>query len=263
MNDLSEKEQLEALRAWWAEYRAVILSGVAIGVISIFGLNQYRANVEQSAVAASVLFEDVMEATARGNLDAAEKATETLFSEYESSVYADEARLALARLYMDFGRDKDAADALQTLVDSSSSDEISLVARLRLAKILLYQAKAQEALDLIAGNDDTAFSSRFSEILGDAHAALGQYAEAEAAYRAALEDNPLARTVDRDLVQLKINDLPAVNESADSESEATVSIDLATPSPTDTAAGETEENDADTGEAQLDPANESDSGELQ
>ncbi len=257
MNDLSEKEQLEALRAWWAEYRTVILSGIAIGVIFIVGLNLYRSNVEENAIASSVLFEDVMEATARGNLDAAEVAAEQLFSEHESTVYAAEARLALARLYMDFGRDEDAAAVLRVLVDRSAKDEISLLARLRLAKILLYQAKAQEAVDLVKGQTDSAFKSRFNEVLGDAYVTLGSYADAEAAYQAALEDNPSARTVDLNLVQLKINDLPGVNDSSDSESEATVSIDLDSQPAVATPAGETEASD--TGVEDAAPAENDDS----
>ena len=56
---------------------------------------------------------------------------------------------------------------------------------------------------------DTAFAARFSELLGDAWVALEDYEAAEAAYIAALNDNPQTPTVDTDVIQLKINDLPA------------------------------------------------------
>jgi hypothetical protein len=50
-------------------------------------------------------------------------------------------------------------------------------------------------------------------LLGDAYHATGRYAEAEVAYIAALNDNPLAPTIDPELIQLKINDLPEPGEA--------------------------------------------------
>ena len=121
---------------------------------------------------------------------------------------------------MDNGRDEDAARTLRALVDSDPDNEISLVGRLRLAKVLLYQDRAEEVVQLVDGLPESAFSARFNEVLGDAHVALGNYSAAEAAYIAALNDNPQARTVDVSLIQLKLNDLPAVGEPVDSPAAA-------------------------------------------
>ena len=214
MNDLSEKEQIDAIRAWWKENGNYVVGGVIIGIVTIFGWKQYEAHVSDEQVAASVLFEDVMGATGRGNIDAAVEAAARLFSEHEGTAYAGQARLALARLYMDNGRDEDAAGVLREVVASDPDKAITLVARLRLAKILLYQDKAQEVVGLLEGQADSAFAARFSEALGDAYFALGDFARAETAYFAALNDDPAAPTVDRNLVQLKINDLPSLAETA-------------------------------------------------
>jgi predicted negative regulator of RcsB-dependent stress response len=214
VNDLSEKEQIEALRAWWKDNGNYVVAGVIIGVIVIFGWKQYQGNVTQGQVEASVLFEDVMAATGRGNVDEAVSAAEQLFADYDGTEYAAQARLALARLYMDNGRDEDGASVLRQVIDANTDEPLSMVARLRLAKILLYQDKAQEVVDLLDGQPDSAFSARFSEALGDAYVALGDYAKAQAAYVAALADDPAAPTVDRNLVQLKINDLPSTDESS-------------------------------------------------
>lgn len=249
MEDLSEKEQLEALRAWWAENGSYVMGGIIVGMLIIFGWNQWQSTRTETAIAASTLYEDVMDGAGRSNLDAASTAAEQLFSGYPDTPYAAQARLAMARLYMDNGRDQDAADVLRPLADSGTVDELALVARLRLAKILLYQDKAADVIDLVKDMPETAFAARFSEVLGDAYVALGSYAEAEAAYVAALNDNPLARTVDTALIQLKLNDLPA---PGDAGNEATLPEEAAVgdePAGGDAEPPAAETSDEDTGEA--------------
>jgi predicted negative regulator of RcsB-dependent stress response len=236
VNDLSEKEQLDALRAWWAENGSYVMGGIAVGIVVIFGWNSWQQGIAEEEVAASTLFEDVMEASARGFIDSAIPPAESLFAEYPDSPYAAQARLALARLYMDRGRDQDAADVLRPLAESAADDELTLVARLRLARILLYQERPEEVIALASGQPETAFAARFNEILGDAHAALGQYSEAEAAYIAALNDNPLAPTVDATLIQLKINDLPAPDQAA---APVDAEVQVEEPMPADDADDET------------------------
>ena len=83
----------------------------------------------------------------------------------------------MAKLYMEKGRDQDAADTLNTLVTTRANSELKMVGRLRLAKVFLYQEKHQEMIELLAGFDDTSFAARYDELLGDAYAALGQIAE--------------------------------------------------------------------------------------
>jgi predicted negative regulator of RcsB-dependent stress response len=217
VEDLSEKEQLDAMRAWWAENGSYVIAGVFVGVITIFGWNSWQSSIANAEVEASRLYEEVMVATGRSNLDAASIAADRLKAEYADTAYAAQAGLAMARLYMDTGRDQDAADTLTDLVGSNPDREIALVARLRLAKILLYQDKAQEVVDLVEGQTDSAFAARFNEVKGDAYVALGNYAEAQASYIAALNDDPAAPTVNPSLVQLKINDLPLFDDSTEPE----------------------------------------------
>jgi len=217
VEELSEKEQLEALRTWWADNGNYVIAGVFVGVITIFGWNRWQSSIANAEIEASTLYEEVMVATGRSNLDAASLAADRLYAEYADTAYAAQAGLAMARLYMDTGRDQDAANTLADLIGSNPDQEIALVARLRLAKILLYQDKAQEVVDLVEGQSGSAFTSRFNEVKGDAYVALGNYAEAQASYAAALNDDPAAPTVDLNLVQLKINDLPLFDDTTEPE----------------------------------------------
>ena len=114
---------------------------------------------------------------------------------------------------MDKNRDEDAADILRELLELSGNEELKHVGRLRLARILLYQDKPQEVLDLLAQQDAAAFNALNAELMGDAYLALGRIAEAGDAYRRALADSSQVPTIDRALVQMKLADLPvAVSE---------------------------------------------------
>ena len=93
----------------------------------------------------------------------------------------------------------------------------------RLAKVLLYQGKPQEVVDLFDASMAEAFMSRYNEVLGDAYVALEQYDDAADAYAIALSDNPQVPTVDLTLVQMKLNDLP--EEGAEPAVDETLSTE--------------------------------------
>lgn len=217
---LSEKEQLEAIRGWWRENGRYIISGVVIGVGLLLGWNYWTGQKAESALRASEVYESLVNEVGRGNTDAARSFASDLYDNYGSTVYARQARLAMARLFMDNGRDEDAANELKALLQSDRDSETAMVGRVRLARILLYQDKPQEAIELLQGYNDTAFAARYSETLGDAYAALGRSDDARDAYTLALADNPNAPTVNRTLVQMKINDLPRADANVAAGSPA-------------------------------------------
>jgi predicted negative regulator of RcsB-dependent stress response len=228
VNDLSEKEQLEEMRAWWSENGRFVMGGVVLGVAIIFGWNQWRASIEATQLEASNLFEEVMTAVGNGDADAAELAADYLFENYQQTVYPDQTRLAMARLYMDKGRDQDAV----------------LLGRLRLAKVLLFQNKPDEVVELLKDRGESGFTARYSEVLGDAYVAQGNYAEAQTAYLLALGEQPALQTIDNNLVQLKLNDLPDLDELAETSAAIEAAIDE----------GEVADEPEDSGEAVEAPA---------
>lgn len=213
MNDLSEKEQLDELHSWWQENRAWVIGGIAIGLLAIFGTRMYQQQQLNNALQASARYELLVNEVADDKLEPASEIASAIFAENGNTVYASQARLAMARMYMDRGRDADAAGVLRPLAESRGDDPLRLVARLRLAHVLLYQDKPQEALDLLKMPDDSAFAARFNEVIGDAHYALGNMAEAGAAYQAVLADTAAQQTVNTQFVRMKLDDLPDLSET--------------------------------------------------
>jgi len=207
---LSEKEQIDQIRSWWSEYGGYVIFGVAAGALLLFGVNYYKSSKLAAQTEASALYESLANHVVNGDLDDAEVVADELGTTYANTIYAAQSKLGLARLYMDKNRDQDAADALRELLDGAASDELKQIARLRLARILLYQDKPEEVIDLLEGQDSPAFAAAYSEALGDAYHASGRIADAQAAYQRVLLDPLSQGTVDQQLVQWKALDLPEV-----------------------------------------------------
>lgn len=248
---LSEKEQIDQMRAWWSEYGRYVIAGVVIAVGLLVGFNQYQSSKLDAQVEASELYETLAVHVSEGDLDEAEAVADNLANNYANTTYAAQSKLAMARLYMDKNRDQDAADVLGELLALRGNDELKHIGRLRLGRILLYQDKAEEVVDLLAANELGAFTALTHELLGDAHAALGDVEAAAAAYSKALADPSPAPTINRGLVQMKLADLPdaeAVAEAAESGPGAVAdgaaieeqSEDADDPEPTEAEVGEAE-----------------------
>ena len=228
MDDLqSEKDQIEEMRAWWAEYGRYVIAGVVLAVGLLVGYNQYQGNKLEAQVEASQLYELLAVNVSDGNVEEADAAADELATDYANTSYAALSKLAMARLYMDKSRDQDAATALRELDAMRGNRELRHVGRLRLARILLYQDKPQEVIDLLTTQEDPAFKGLYSEALGDAYAALGQIEAAAEAYRVALADT--TQTVNRGIVQMKLVDLPDAPPAADAIGEEAAEAEESAP----------------------------------
>jgi predicted negative regulator of RcsB-dependent stress response len=212
---ISEKEQIEQIRAWWSEYGGYVIGGLGLGIALLVGWNYWQNSKLEAELAGSAMYESLTNHVVEGKLEEAEIVAADLAATYANTPYAGQARLAMARLYMDKNRDQDAVDTLQELIDSDAGEELKGVARARLARIMLYQGNAQAVVDLLEGQPSAAFASIYNELLGDAYEALGRAEDARTAYQAVMLD-PLAQaTVDQEMVQWKTLDLPDTGDAAD------------------------------------------------
>jgi predicted negative regulator of RcsB-dependent stress response len=206
---LSEKEQIEQMRSWWSDYGRYVIAGVVLGGSVLFGINYYQSSKAAAELEASTLYDELTNEVVDEDLDMAEIVTRRLQSDHAESAYTAQAMLAMARLYMDINRDQDAASMLNDLLVGAADDEFKKVARLRLAKLYLYQDKPDEALALLASeSEDAAFSARYADAMGDAYVALGRIDEARDAYERALSEPNQQATINQSFVQLKLLDLP-------------------------------------------------------
>jgi predicted negative regulator of RcsB-dependent stress response len=217
---ISEKEQIEQIRAWWSEYGGYVIGGLGLGIALLVGWNFWQNSKLEAELAGSAMYESLTNHVVEGKLEEAEIVAADLAATYADTPYAGQARLAMARLYMDQNRDQDAVDTLQELIDSNAGEELRGVARARLARILLYQGNAQAVVDLLEGQTSAAFGSIYNDLLGDAYEALGRTEDARTAYQAVMLDPMSQATVDQQLVQWKTLDLTEVGETTDASEPA-------------------------------------------
>ena len=216
MDDLiSEKEQIEQLRTWWSEYGGYVIGGLGLGIALLVGWNYWQNSKLGAELAGSAMYESLTNHVVEGKLEEAEIVAADLAATYANTPYAGQAKLAMARLYMDQNRDQDALDTLQELLDSNAGEELKGIARARLARILLYQGNAQAVVDLLEGQESAAFAAIYNDLLGDAYEALGRPEDARTAYQAVILDPLSQATVDQQFVQWKTLDLPESGDAAD------------------------------------------------
>jgi predicted negative regulator of RcsB-dependent stress response len=212
MDELSDKEQLEQIRAWWRENGWYVFGGIGLGILLLVGWNQYGAWQERRLADSAALYQGLYDAALQDNIGDAESLLTQLRDDYARSAYADQGGLLMARMYFRLGDPRRAAGELRHVMDSTRDREMSLIARLRLARVLVYLEEYNEALTLARVGEPGHMAARFSELRGDIHTALGEYDAARGAYMQALVE-PGAELLDRTLLQLKLNDLPAAVES--------------------------------------------------
>ena len=228
MDDLlSEKEQIEQIRSWWSEYGGYVIGGLGLGIAVLAGYNYYQSSKLEAQLEGSAMYESLTQHVVSGSLEEAEIVASELGTEYADTSYAAQAKLAMARLYMDKNRDQDAIDVLKELLANPADEATKSVARARLARLLAYQGKSQEVIDLLEGQESEAFAAIYNELLGDAYHALGRIEDAQAAYQRVLLDPISQATVDQQLVQWKALDLPepVAEEPAAAEPQTPESMD--------------------------------------
>jgi predicted negative regulator of RcsB-dependent stress response len=202
----TEEQQVEAIKKWLSENGWSIVVGFAVGIGCVFGWNGWQSYQTAQFREASVLFQEILEATQNGKEESVSKTSQRIKENYGDSPYAVYASFFLAKQGVETGDLETARKELEAILAESSEPVMKNLARVRLLKVLLAEGKASEALALINGLEGSArarFEAAFQELKGDAYVALGQEREARTAYKKAIEFGRKSR-----FLNLKIEDLP-------------------------------------------------------
>lgn len=214
---LTEKEQLDRIKQWWRENGWFLIGGMAIAVVGYFGYNQYQAYRDARAEQAAELYIRLQQ-TIEDDRPGGDELLAQLRAEYPDSPYTHHASLLIAREML-ITNPARAADELRSVMNNSEDPGLAFIARLRLARVLAYQQNYAQALDVLSVPDPGQFAARLNEIKGDIHAAMGETEAARTAYTLALTA-PGADGVDRNFVQMKLNELRAAPAAGAAEDDA-------------------------------------------
>jgi predicted negative regulator of RcsB-dependent stress response len=222
VEDLTDNEREEQLRRWWSDNWAWIIGGVALGLAILGGWQYWQRHQLQVAEQDEAGYLAVVESLDNNNRDAAVQQATELQKRRPDSPYADQADLALARAAVERREFDEAARLLRGVVDRSKDAELRLVAKTRLARVLVEQGKHDEALALLDVSQAGAFAALVHEIRGDAFAAKGDAAQARTEYDAAIKASTPQSGIDSVFVELKRDALvpPAPAPAADAPTAA-------------------------------------------
>lgn len=206
----TEEQQVEALKAWWAENGKAVVGGIVLGVGIIGGWSFWQGRAENRAVAASDAYSETMTAVTSGDGATVTALADVLTDEHGGTLYAAYASFAAARVAVEEG-DLDAAAArLAWVVEEAPQDDVRLIATLRLARVEGALGKGEAGLERLPSEYPETFTGLVEEARGDLLAASGDAAGARAAYEKAQASGNI---VDANALTMKINEL-AVTESA-------------------------------------------------
>lgn len=205
-DNLSEKEQIELIKAWLRANVPWILAGIAVGGLAIGGWRWWGGHTDQLALQAGAQYQQALMAFNAGDKARGLALVDDLERDHAGSPYTDQANLAAARVLVESNELERAAQRLQTVESKSHDPELAMIAKLRLARVQISLGKSDQALATLGPPPTGAFAARYHEVRGDAYYAKGDKAAALDEYRAARSAaGPAA--AENDVLNLKINDL--------------------------------------------------------
>jgi len=199
-------EQSELVQKWLRENGLSIVAGIAIGLVGIFGWQQWRNHQARNESSAAQLYKLAKVAMAAGKTDMASQLTDQLMKGYAKSTYAVFAVSDRAKQQVQ-AKQLDKAEASLAWAEGHAADvALKSLTQLRMAQVELSRdngAAALATLDRIPANTYQGLSQ---ELRGDALVKLGRADDARKAYQAALaalkEQAP-----QRGVLQMKLDDL--------------------------------------------------------
>ena len=212
----SEEENTEFLGSLWDSYKYYFLIGLVSVVTGILGWEFWLESKAENQQKASDLYEAFIEERNDEKKDVYKELnqlSEEIINTFPNTLYADLVSFHLAKLEVEKGNFIKAEKNLRWIIEKHSSkwsdgfDPIEVTARQRLARVLIANKRAQEAINLL--NSTSNLDSTSFEIRGDAQNELGLIGQAKVSYLQAIESTNnqyLKSLLKMKLADLKIED---------------------------------------------------------
>lgn len=201
----TDEEKVEAIKRWWKENGTSVIAGLAIGLGGVFGWQSWGSYKDRVGAEAALAFNQLVAAVDRGDKASAGKQAELIRKDYDNS-YAVFAAMAEARVKLDEGDAERAISHLEWAAQNAGNPSLKQLVQLNLARLLVNQGELDAAEKLVT-SEQGGFAGELAVIRGDIAFARGDRAAAAAAYTQAMT----LEVSDRNLLQMKLDDLAATN----------------------------------------------------
>ncbi|MDF4004989.1 tetratricopeptide repeat protein [Luteibacter sp. PPL201] len=199
-------EQGERVQQWLRKNGVSIAVGIALGLVLIFGWQQWKSHRAGHEQAAASEYSALQAAVAQKRTNEIDLRTENLMKDYADTAWSVFAVGERAQRSVMAGQLDKAAGDLAWARAHAGDDTLTALFALREAQLKYAQGKPQDAISALDAMKGQAFASLVAELRGDALVKLGRADDARKAYQAAIaamDENAPQRGV----VQTKLDDL--------------------------------------------------------
>ena len=199
-------EQSELVQKWLRDNGVSIIAGIVIGLVGIFGWQQWRNHQARNEGQASQLYQQMQIAQASGKPDTASQLTDQLMKDYAKSPFTVFAVSERAKQQVQAKQLDKAEASLKWAESHATAPALKSLTLLRIAQVELARDNGKEALATLDHIPADSYQGLAQELRGDVLVKLGRSDEARKAYQAALlalgEEAP-----QRGALQMKLDDL--------------------------------------------------------
>lgn len=204
---LTDEEQLDKLRNWWARNGLALVVSVVVAVLIVVGWRWYSAHRSDTVARTSDLYVDYLAATGaeRETIEA------TLASEFPDSSYHVLMLLRDAKALADA---EDAAGALAKLEAALAikpGQPLDDLIRLRIARLQQQLDQTSAALETLSRVKSLGFRALVLELKGDIHMANNERDLAREAYAAAMAE--VGEGARRPILEMKAADTAGADDA--------------------------------------------------
>ena len=214
MVDKLDFESQDQAKRLWQKYGLKLILLILIVLIAIIIWQYFDKRMLEKEAAASQLYQNMTVIMQNSGADNASVKTQAkqLIQLYPKSIYADFARLMLAKAAISQNALSKAKSWLTPVAEHSQNANLQIIAKLRMARIEIALGQSQTALELLKTVQSKAYALSVNRISGFAYYTQKDYAQAKLAWQKALQyaNKPALAAIKR-LLQMEIDSLAALN----------------------------------------------------
>ena len=204
---LDEHEQGELVQKWLRENALAIAAGIGLGLVLIFGWQQWKVHRSTQGAAAAAQYQALTEAVEAKKPDDALKVAQAIRTDHPKSAYAVLAALQQAHIAISKNDLATALPALEWARQNAGNESLQNLVALRVARVKLAEGDADAAIKLVDALPAGTFETLAGGLRGDALLKLGRTEEARTAYQQALAKAGDQAPQGHSVLQMKLDDL--------------------------------------------------------
>ncbi|MBB6246609.1 tetratricopeptide repeat protein [Rhodanobacter sp. A1T4] len=205
-DEYDKYEQSELVQKWLRENGLSIVVGIAIGLVGIFGWQQWRNHQARNESNAAQLYKLAQVSLAANKPEAASAITDQLMKDYEKSPYAVFAATDRAKQQVQAKQLDKAEASLDWAATHATDPALKSLTQLRKAQVELARDNGTAALATLDAIPANTYQGLAQELRGDVLVKLGRADDARKAYQAALSALK-EQAPQRGALQMKLDDL--------------------------------------------------------